>query len=169
MNMNNLLKYVSFTKNETKIILFAVTVLAVGFSIKYYKSIIANKNEAPYDFSKSDSEFMEKSGNANGNKLSAADFDSADITDEELSKKLQASDDSLNTNKISDSGLHSLNINTATKNELIGLPGVGESTADKIINYRDEKKGFRKIEDLMKVKGIGKKKFEKIKDYIKTE
>jgi len=39
------------------------------------------------------------------------------------------------------------------------LPGVGESMADKIIEYRKDHNGFKKIEDLMKVKGIGKKKF----------
>jgi len=49
------------------------------------------------------------------------------------------------------------------------LPGVGESTADKIILYRENHNGFRKIEDIMKIKGIGKKKFEKLKPYIKVD
>jgi competence protein ComEA len=168
--MNNLLKYISFTKNETKIILFTVTVLAAGFSIKYYKHVTGSDSETSYDFSKSDAEFKERSNNAKRNKLPPGDIDTSVDDENDLSKKLQASDDSLNTNKES-SGLlsKSININIATKNELIDLPGVGESIADKIINYRDEEKGFRKIEDLMKVKGIGKKKFEKIKEYIKVE
>lgn len=61
-----------------------------------------------------------------------------------------------------------LNINQCTKSELISLPGIGEKTADKILEYRKEH-GFSKIEDIMHVKGIGPKKFEKIKDMISTQ
>ncbi|UNT93709.1 helix-hairpin-helix domain-containing protein [Allobaculum sp. Allo2] len=45
------------------------------------------------------------------------------------------------------------------------LPGIGESTAQKILAYREEH-GFFKLEDLMEVPGIGEKKFEKLKDRI---
>ena len=58
-----------------------------------------------------------------------------------------------------------VNINSASKIELMKLPGVGEKTAIKIIEYREQNK-FQKIEDIMNVKGIGIKKFEKLKDYI---
>lgn len=59
-----------------------------------------------------------------------------------------------------------ININTAKKEELLQLKGVGESTADAIISYRNEVGLFQCIEDLMNVKGIGPAKFEKIKDEI---
>jgi len=62
-----------------------------------------------------------------------------------------------------------LNINTATRSELIELPGVGESTADKIIAYRDRHKKFNRPEDIMNVSGIGRKKFEKLKNHIKAD
>lgn len=58
-----------------------------------------------------------------------------------------------------------ININSASKIELMKLPGVGEKTAIKIIEYREQNK-FQIIEDIMNVKGIGIKKFEKLKDYI---
>lgn len=58
-----------------------------------------------------------------------------------------------------------VNINQCSKSELIGLPGIGEKTAEKILEYRKEH-GFSRIEDIMKVKGIGEKKFEAIKDLI---
>ncbi|MDA3918919.1 MAG: helix-hairpin-helix domain-containing protein [Deltaproteobacteria bacterium] len=58
-----------------------------------------------------------------------------------------------------------ININTASKKELITLEGVGKKTADRIIEYRKEKP-FEKKEELMNVKGIGKKKFDKNKDLI---
>lgn len=59
-----------------------------------------------------------------------------------------------------------ININTATKEELITLSGIGEATADKIIAYREENGKFKTIEDLKKVPGIGDAKFENIKDKI---
>jgi len=59
-----------------------------------------------------------------------------------------------------------ININTATGEELDKLPGVGPATAAKIIEYREQNGAFAAIEDLKKVKGIGDKKFEDLKDYI---
>ena len=59
-----------------------------------------------------------------------------------------------------------VNINTATKEELDTLPGIGESTANKIINYREENGKFKSIEEIKEVSGIGDSKFEQIKDLI---
>ena len=59
-----------------------------------------------------------------------------------------------------------VNINTATQAQLETLPGIGPSTATKILAYRKEKGKFTKIEDIKEVSGIGNAKFEKIKDSI---
>ena len=59
-----------------------------------------------------------------------------------------------------------ININTATKTDLETLPGIGESTALKIIEYRNEKGQFKLIEDIKQVNGIGENKFNKIKELI---
>lgn len=59
-----------------------------------------------------------------------------------------------------------VNINTASASELITLDGVGESTAAKIIAYRQANGSFASIEDIKKVSGIGDKKYEAIKDRI---
>lgn len=58
--------------------------------------------------------------------------------------------------------LFACNINTAGVEELSELKGIGTSTAQKIVQYRKEHK-FDKTEDLMKVKGIGQKKYDSIK------
>lgn len=58
--------------------------------------------------------------------------------------------------------LWAVNINTASVEELSTLPGIGKGTAEKIVAYRKSHK-FTKASDLMKVNGIGEKKFEKIK------
>jgi len=59
-----------------------------------------------------------------------------------------------------------ISINKADKNSLMDIPGIGEKTAGYIIQYRDKYKGFNKIEDLKKIKGIGNKKIKKISKYI---
>ena len=59
-----------------------------------------------------------------------------------------------------------INLNKATVAELCELPGVGESLAQRIINYRKENGNFRNIEDLKNVSGFGDKKYESIKEYI---
>ena len=61
-----------------------------------------------------------------------------------------------------------ININTASKAELVTITGIGESTADKIINYREKTSKFKKIEDIKNVPGIGDAKFEAIKEQIST-
>lgn len=63
-------------------------------------------------------------------------------------------------------GNATVNLNTATKEELMTLKGIGESKAEDIIRYREESGGFQKIEDIMKVPGIKDAGFQKIKDRI---
>lgn len=58
-----------------------------------------------------------------------------------------------------------VNINTASKEELMSISGIGSSKADLIITYR-QNTPFTKIEDIMNVTGIGENLFEKIKKYI---
>ncbi|PKL80890.1 MAG: hypothetical protein CVV25_02945 [Ignavibacteriae bacterium HGW-Ignavibacteriae-4] len=58
-----------------------------------------------------------------------------------------------------------ININTASKVQLMRLKGIGEKTAEKIIDYRS-KTPFNSIEDIQNVKGIGPKKFESMKEHI---
>ena len=59
-----------------------------------------------------------------------------------------------------------ININKASISELKQITGIGESTANKIIDYRDNVGKFKKIEDIKEVKGIGDSKYESIKDKI---
>ena len=62
-----------------------------------------------------------------------------------------------------------LNINTATAEELTALPGIGDALAAQIIAYREENGAFAAAEDIMKVSGIGEKRFEALRDYITVE
>jgi comEA protein len=65
--------------------------------------------------------------------------------------------------------MRKININTASSEELMDLPEIGEVLAGRIIDYRKANGAFKKAEDIMKVGGIGEKTFEKIKDLITTE
>jgi competence protein ComEA len=59
-----------------------------------------------------------------------------------------------------------VNLNTATAAELQALPGVGAATARLIIEHREKNGGFKKIEELMNIKGIGEKSFLKLKPMV---
>ena len=59
-----------------------------------------------------------------------------------------------------------ININTAAKEELKTLPGIGDAKADSIISYREANGGFQTVEELMQVEGIKEGVFNKIKDRV---
>ena len=67
---------------------------------------------------------------------------------------------------LSDNSNLEININTATQTQLEELPGIGPSTALKIIEYRNKHGKFNSIDDLKNVSGIGEKKFESLKEYV---
>lgn len=69
-------------------------------------------------------------------------------------------------NENKDSKNVKININKATVDELDTLPGIGPSTASKIVSYREKNGEFKKIEDIMNVTGIGEIKFNGFKDFI---
>lgn len=85
-----------------------------------------------------------------------------DHTNAYLSKENTISESSKNINND-----EKININTATQTELETLPGIGPSTALRIIEYRKENGKFNSIEDIKKISGIGDRKFSQIKDLIK--
>ena len=62
-----------------------------------------------------------------------------------------------------------ININTASKEQLMGLPGIGESKALQILSYREEHGEFSSTEDIMNVPGIKEAMYSKIKDYIRVD
>ena len=61
-----------------------------------------------------------------------------------------------------------VNLNTGTAKELQQLPGIGKGLANRIVEYRTANGPFKNVEELMKVRGIGKKTFAKMKERLTT-
>ncbi len=75
---------------------------------------------------------------------------------------IQAGDDSAPSE-------HSININTASLDELQRIPHVGEKVAARIIEYREVNGPFRRVEHLMLIQGISDKRFRKIRPLVRVE
>lgn len=95
--------------------------------------------------------------------------EAADSAEEDKEEAKDAKDTDDNKNAELAAIGHKININTADEKELMLLDGIGETYAKRITELRTQLGGFTSIEQLKKVKGIGDKRFEKLKDYVTVE
>ena len=161
--LKKLSQKLGFTETEVVVILFLAGMFILGF---IYKEFIKEKKTEyiNFNYSKEDSLFSYYSKNG-------ANFNSDDsliLSNLKTKNEVLELMDSVSYEKKDISFLqeNSININSADINELTMLPGIGEKTAEKIIELRTERGKFKKIEELMDVKGIGEAKFNKIKKFV---
>lgn len=157
-------KKIGFTETEIYVVLFLAGMFMLGFVyVEFIKDDTPTENKN-FDYSEEDSLFNYYS------KLNPEYNieDSSLISNLEIKKRVLELSDSFAYVKKDLSSLveKSININTAGITEFVKLPGIGEKTAEKIIQLRNQKGKFRKLEELMEVRGIGEVKFNKIKIYL---
>jgi competence protein ComEA len=156
-------KKIGFTDTESAVILFLAGLFILGFVyVEFIKDESAEYKHV--DYTKQDSLFAHYS---NINPEFDIDDPELDSNLEIKKRVLELSDTIVYAKKdISSLADKSININTAGINELIKLPGIGEKTAEKIIELRNKRGKFKRLEELMDVKGIGEVKFNKIKKFL---
>ena len=158
---------IGLTPAEIKVLLFLIVVLTVGYSVKnfYFKDDSYYKE---FDYSRDDSVF--NSIDPDGKNLSEKKSKLAGKKVDYKQEVLDFNDSEFRNNvKKTVPATASININTAGIEELAKLPGIGKKTAENIIIFRKKIGRFRKLNELLRVKGIGNSKFSNIKKYICIE
>ena len=160
--LEKLSKKSGLTKTEIKILGFFISVFLIGV---VYKTFFTKERSQylSFDYAKEDTKFYaltsdsvslnsQKSGSTNVDyKQEVLDFNTQNFKN--INKKILPAE-------------KSINLNTATADELSNLPGIGVKTAQIIIEYRHSIKKFKSIEQLLNVKNIGEKKLMQIRKYV---
>jgi competence ComEA-like helix-hairpin-helix protein len=158
-----------FTPTESKVVFFLVITFVAGGAVKLYKIYFPADLSNRFDYSEADREFAQRSMMIDSLEASMSETESFALDSlRQTGRVRRLSARNTPVTKGLPAGTI-LNVNTASKQELMKLPGIGEATAERILLYREENGRFRKIEDLKNVKGIGEKKFLKIKPLVKAE
>jgi len=144
-----------FTQTQQKAILFLVAIFTLVIAYHFTREIVYQPE--PFDFSQFEEKFYARKDSIE--KLLAEErtddtpFDSQETSKPKIYQK---------TNTI-------VNINSASLDELTTLPRIGPVIARRIIDYRNQNGGFATIDDIKKVRGVGKKTYENLKDLISVE
>lgn len=175
-------KYIlKYTKHIIFIVFIIISIVTYNISNKRHSTIFLDKNEKYISVYVKGNVKEEKIVKVEKNTtiqdvldLCGGVKESADISNVDLKAKVKHGDiieipiketEKKLINEESKGKKDKVNINSADKNMLMNLTGIGEKTAEKIIEYRKENK-FESIEDIKNISGIGEKKYEKIKNEI---
>ncbi len=137
-----------FTHNEVRVVLFLSATFLTGLGIRWYDAARQSHATIPFDYTRVDSEFTARS-------MALASLPPSLTTQ---TAALPRRKPTLNEK--------SVNLNAATAAQLIALPGIGPSYAERIIAYRGDHGPFKTVDELANVKGIGKKRLEQIRPFV---
>lgn len=161
-------KKLGFTGQDFAVISFLLVTFLAGLAIR----LSGWKKPADYNYSEPDSKFEQQIkkdfSELQKNEMTPQQSDKLLVL-RNISDSLSAEKDKQEKENLLAKFDKKINLNNAYSADLQRLPGIGKVTADKIIEFREQVSRFEKIEDIMRVKGIGAKKFEKIKDLITVE
>ena len=158
MKFSSYFQSFGFTRNETKVILLLSSTFLLGLAIRYYNSSTqpAKPPDKEFDYSLTDSIFQARSEPHTLSSRNASltdDSSTADSSSIPYARKKTSAP---------------VNINIATRDDLIQLPGIGPAYAERIITYRTENGPFKSADDLENVKGIGKKRLERLRPFVRV-
>lgn len=150
---------VGLTENELKVITFLLIILIIGIILKFFGWNNETSLDASFDYTEFDSIFyasnyslLEKKNDKEFDyKQESSDFNTTNFVTNQKKQELREK---------------SIDLNTASIEQLIMLPGIGVKTAESILAFRKANGGFNTLEELLEVKGIGISKLERIKKYI---
>jgi len=139
-----------FTHNEVKVVLFLSAMFLVGLGIRGYEAATEKDTTLPFDYTSIDSEFVARSQALAS--LTPSTPATGAVTPASHRKPA-----------LKEGGI---NVNSASAAELVQLPGIGASYAERIVAYRNEHGPFATVNELEHVKGIGKKRLEQIRPFL---
>lgn len=145
------------TSAQTKALWFIIVVMTVSLAFQYIKILFFSSNQ--YDFTQFDQLFINK-------RDSILALDTSNTIQHQYQMPMYEKKTTLNTIQTVQ---YPININRANIKELETLPRIGPKMAERIIIYRHQQGPFRTKEDLKKIRGIGDKTFELVKDLIVIE
>jgi competence protein ComEA len=148
MNTLSALRHaLGFTENEIRVVLFLSVTLLVGTGLRWIRSGEGSPPAPPsFDYAQSDSEFAARSA----------------------APESPAGDSPSALPRLPPLTPHGIDINTASAAEFDRLPGIGPAYAERIVLDRDANGPFDGVDDLVRVKGIGPKKLEKIRPFVRA-
>ncbi len=141
-------------ENQKRALLFVAGFLVVAFLIQFvYPRLFS---PGPYNFSDFDRQFFARLDSLQKQEADSLAARSPAVRASARRKRHQPRKTIL-----------PVHLNSATESQLIQLPGIGPALAKRILGYRRQKGEFQKISELLNVKGIGPKKLEKLKPFLK--
>ena len=168
--------FFNFTPQEIRALLFLLIALLIGSGITIYKKKHPRfapeliSEEHPPNSSENQNQFDEATNDVELHVVDTSQEISESLTSSAVSNQMaenRSQDPELKISSNDQSFLKErIDLNSASASELELLPQIGPILSQRIINYRKTKGKFQRIEDLVKVPGIGPKTFEKIKDFI---
>jgi competence ComEA-like helix-hairpin-helix protein len=163
-------QFFGFTPTESKVVLFLILTFVAGGAVRLSRVYFPQDLSSRFDYSQADQEFAQRSKRIDSLEAALASGErrkSQSLAPAGSTKRPLSEEDGKVPKGIPPGTF--IDLNSATKEDLMKLPGIGEAMAERILLYREEKGSFKDVEELKEIRGIGEKKFAQIRPFVKAE